>query len=172
MEYNITLIAAMANNRVIGYKNQVPWHLPQDLKRFKSLTKGRYVVMGRNTFDSLNQKPLPGRVNLVISQTYFENPPFTSLDTHTFFMPSPKTVLEVFGKENLKVIGGQQIYEQFLPLAKTLELTIIPQTYPGDTYFPAYELEFDLCWEEVHPALTYQRYQRRKAIDTQAEIKA
>lgn len=161
MEYNITLIAAVARNRVIGYKNQMPWHLPQDLKRFKSLTQGHYVVMGKNTFDSLNKKPLPHRINLVVSQTYYRNPPFTNLDANTFFMPSPQAVLNLFGKEDLKVIGGQQIYEQFMPLAQTLELTIVNQTCVGDTHFPNYEMEFDLCWEEIHPEFTYQRYKRK-----------
>jgi dihydrofolate reductase len=159
MDYNITLIAALDPHRVIGYKNQMPWYIPEDLKHFKSLTKDHYVVMGKNTFDSLDQKPLPNRVNIVLSQTYYRDPPY--LENQTFFVPSIETVLKIFGHEELKVIGGQQIYEQFLPLANFLDLTHVHQQYLGDTYFPDYKDDFELISEEVHKTFSYCRYQRR-----------
>ena len=162
MVYNITLIAALDPCRVIGYKNQIPWHIPKDLKHFKSLTEGHYVVMGKNTFDSLNQKPLPNRVNIVLSQTYYRDPPY--LENQTFFVPSLESVLSVFGHEELKVIGGQQIYEQFLPLASSLELTHVHQKYLGDTYFPDYTTDFELTSEEVHGTFSYCRYQRLSTL--------
>lgn len=162
MVYNITLIAALDPCRVIGYKNQIPWHIPKDLKHFKSLTSGHHVVMGKNTFDSLNQKPLPNRVNIVLSQTYYRDPPY--LENQTFFVPSLESVLSVFGHEELKVIGGQQIYEQFLPLASSLELTHVHQKYLGDTYFPDYKDDFELISKEVHETFSYCRYQRHSTL--------
>jgi len=158
MEYDITLIAALDPNRVIGCQNRLPWHYPEDLKHFKALTQGHHIVMGKNTFDSLNQKPLPHRTNIVLSRSYYHRPPL--LYPNLYFIPNLKTILELFGQESLKVIGGQQIYEQFLPLAKDLHLTCLYQTYKGDTYFPPYLQDFQLVEEEPLEFFAYRHYQR------------
>lgn len=158
MKYDITLIAALDPNGVIGYQNRLPWHYPEDLKRFKSLTKGHHVVMGRNTFDSLGQKPLPHRTNIVLSQSYYQSPPL--FRSNLYFIPNFNTILDLFGRESLKVIGGQRIYKQFLPLAEELQLTCLYQTYQGDTYFPSYLEDFELVEEDPHEFFVYRHYRR------------
>ena len=136
----ITLIAAMAHGRVIGKDNAMPWHLPADLRHFKALTLGKPVVMGRLTFDSLG-RPLPGRHNIVLSRD-----PQLQLAGVTV-VASPEQAIAAAGDvAELMIIGGAQIYHQFLPLATRLELTLIDLQVEGDAYFPAYE---DGSWQQI-----------------------
>lgn len=125
----LTLVAALARNRVIGHAGGMPWHLPADLKHFKAVTMGCPVVMGRRTFESIG-RALPGRTNIVVSRGQPELPEgvvrAASLDQ----------VLSRFGQERLMVIGGGEIYRQALPLADRMELTLIDAQVPGDTRFP------------------------------------
>ena len=110
----IVLIAAMAKNRVIGKDNKMPWHLPADLKHFKRITLGKPVIMGRKTFCSLG-RPLPGRQNIVITR----DPGFTAEGCDV--VNSLEAALEkAQATDQLMVIGGADIYRQFLPLAKRL----------------------------------------------------
>ncbi|MCH8538921.1 MAG: type 3 dihydrofolate reductase [Alkalimonas sp.] len=138
----ISMIAAMAENRVIGLDNQMPWHLPADLQHFKRLTSGKTVLMGRKTYESIG-KALPNRRNLVISR---QDAPvgsdaewFDSLDT---------ALAQVSPDEELMVMGGAEIYRQCLPLAQRLYLTFIDLNVAGDTWFPDYEAEAD--WQLIH----------------------
>ena len=135
----LTLIAALAANRVIGRGNELPWHLSEDLRRFKVLTLGHPVIMGRKTFESILarlKKPLPGRRNLVISKSLRTVPGgaevFTSLDDA---LAACRAVDEVF------VIGGEQIYGLALPKADCLQLTEIATEVAGDAYFPPFDRE-------------------------------
>lgn len=131
----INLIAAIAANGAIGLDNQLPWHLPEDLKRFKALTLGHPVIMGRKTFDSIVArlgKPLPGRRNLVISREQQAGVPgaeyFASLRDA---LAACADAAEVF------IIGGEQIYAIAMPLANRLHLTEVKTDVEGDAFFPA-----------------------------------
>jgi dihydrofolate reductase len=129
----ISLVAAMANNRVIGKDNQMPWHLPADLKHFKAVTLGKPIIMGRKTYESIG-RPLPGRQNIVISR----NPNYLldGCDTATSF----EAALNLVGDQaEVMVIGGGQLYRETLSRANKLYLTFIDLTVDGDTQFPAYD---------------------------------
>lgn len=136
----ITLIAAMAAGRVIGKDNAMPWHLPADLRHFKALTLGKPVVMGRKTFESLG-RPLPGRHNIVVSRN-----PQLQLEGVTVVATPEQAIVAAGDVAELMIIGGAQIYRQFLPLATRLELTLIELQVEGDTHFPAYD---DGSWQQV-----------------------
>lgn len=136
----LSLIAAMANERVIGRDNTLPWRLPEDLQHFKRTTLGKPVIMGRKTWESLG-RPLPGRRNIVVSR----NPDYlpvggelvSSLEAA---MAATADVDEAF------VIGGADLYRQALPLAQRIYLTEIAGDYAGDAHFP----EFAAAdWREV-----------------------
>lgn len=134
------MIAAMANERIIGQGNQMPWHLPADLKHFKQTTLGKPVVMGRKTYESIG-KALPGRQNIVISRSGFE-----AADAD--IVASPEEAMElVESQEEVMIIGGGKIYELFLPFAQTLYLTFIDLNVEGDTAFPDYAAVAD--WLEI-----------------------
>lgn len=131
----IAMIAAMANNRVIGKDNKMPWHLPEDLRHFKAMTLGKPVVMGRKTFESIG-RPLPGRHNIVISR---------QADLHiegVTCVPSFEAAKQAAGDcEELVVMGGGQLYQQLLPQADRLYLTHINLDVDGDTFFPVWEVD-------------------------------
>lgn len=128
----ISLIAAMANNRVIGKDNDMPWHMPADLKHFKSVTMGKPVVMGRKTFESIG-RPLPGRQNVVISR----NKEWQH-DGVLVAQSTEEALSYLKDAPEIMIIGGGNIYEQFLPLATSLYLTFIDLDVDGDTFFPDY----------------------------------
>ena len=159
---NLTLIAAMSQNRVIGRDNDLAWHLPKDLKRFKELTKGHHVLMGRKTYESVG-RPLPGRTNIVISRQENYKAP-GCIVVHTL----EEAIRKAENDNQPYVIGGGKIYEQALPLADTLELTQIHADVEGDTYFPEVDTnKWQIVAKESHEAddkhefaydfLTYQR---------------
>ncbi|WP_406666032.1 type 3 dihydrofolate reductase [Gallaecimonas sp. GXIMD1310] len=129
----LALIAAMAEDRIIGRDNTMPWHLPADLKHFKAVTLGKPVLMGRKTFESIG-RPLPGRRNLVITRQRQFHPEgvevFSSLSAA---LASCQDAAEVM------VIGGGQIYTEALPLADRLYLTFIAAKITGDTRFPDWQ---------------------------------
>ena len=129
----LSIIAAMSANRVIGNNNNLPWRLPADLKRFKSLTMGHHLIMGRKTFESIGQ-PLPGRTTVVIThQTGFA--PEGVLVAHSI----DQALHVVAGDDEVFVAGGAQIYQQMLPRADRLYLTSIHEEFEGDTNFPEFE---------------------------------
>jgi dihydrofolate reductase len=129
----ISVIVAMANNGVIGRGNTLPWRLPADLKRFRSLTLGKPVLMGRRTFESIG-RPLTGRVNLVLTR-----------DAHWAAdgTLSVRTLAEALeharDSPELMVIGGAEVYGLVLPLAHRIYLTQVHADVPGDTFFPAFD---------------------------------
>ncbi|OOE61736.1 type 3 dihydrofolate reductase [Salinivibrio sp. IB282] len=126
----VSLVAAMANDRVIGKNNQMPWHLPADLAWFKRTTLGYPVVMGRKTFESIG-RPLPKRPNIVISRDPDYQPEGVTV------VRSPEQALETVAEyEEIMVIGGGTIYQAFLPRADRLYLTFIDLDVDGDTRFP------------------------------------
>ena len=129
----LAIIAAMAANRVIGSNNDLPWRLPADWKRFKSLTMGHHLIMGRKTFESIGQ-PLPGRTTIVIThQTGYA--PEGVLVAHSV----EQALQMAAGEDEVFVAGGAQIYQQMLPRADRLYLTSIHEEFEGDTDFPEFE---------------------------------
>ena len=145
----ISMIAAMAHDRVIGLDNQMPWHLPADLAHFKRVTLGKPVLMGRKTFESIG-RPLPGRRNLVISR----NPDYRADGVEV--IDSVEAALALLADSDvaeLMVIGGGHLYGQLLPRADRLYLTRIDLAVEGDTRFPAFDDEqWRLVESEAHPA--------------------
>ncbi|TDP40105.1 dihydrofolate reductase [Idiomarina aquatica] len=140
----ISLVAAMANNRVIGKDNKMPWHIPSELKYFKKITLGKPIVMGRKTFESLG-RPLPGRKNIILSSR--TNPPQNPNEQVVWVAGVKQAIAAAEPVDELMVIGGGKIYETFLPLADRLYVTEIELNVAGDTYFPDYQQLAE--WSEV-----------------------
>ncbi|RBP42590.1 dihydrofolate reductase [Roseimicrobium gellanilyticum] len=134
-------VVAMASNRVIGRDGKLPWHLPEDLKFFKRTTLGHPVLMGRRTFESILTalgKPLPGRLNLVLSHTMEPREDVTVIRDVADIASMPGVKSPVY------LIGGAQLYGSLLPQCSELILTYIEQPYEGDAYFPDFEHLFKL----------------------------
>ena len=142
----ISIIAAVARNRAIGYKNKLIYWLPNDLKRFKALTTGHTIIMGRNTFLSLPKGALPNRRNIVLSRS---TKVFEGCDVY----PSLEEALHHCAKdEDIYIIGGASVYKQALPLADRLCLTEIGDTPENaDTFFPSYDEGWKEESREDHP---------------------
>ncbi|WP_148925498.1 type 3 dihydrofolate reductase [Stutzerimonas stutzeri] len=164
----LAMIAALADNRVIGLDNKMPWHLPADLKHFKATTLGKPIIMGRKTWDSLG-RPLPGRLNLVVSRQpdlQVEGAEtFTTLDAA---LVRAEQWAREQGVDELMLIGGAQLYTQALGQAQRLYLTRIEANPAGDAFFPAYdEADWELVDSEAHPAegetpaYRFETWQRR-----------
>ena len=127
----ITLIAACSKNRAIGKDNKLLWHLPNDLKRFKRLTTGKTVVMGRKTFESIG-KPLPNRKNIILTN---------NKDLIIEGCEVITSISELNLIEDIVIIGGEQIYKLFIDLADIIELTLIDKYFDGDAFFPEIDLD-------------------------------
>ena len=154
----ISMIAAMADNRIIGKDNQMPWHLPADFVWFKRCTMGKPVVMGRKTYESIG-RPLPGRLNIVISRD--ESLSIEGVTTVT----SVEQALEVAGDvEEVMIIGGGAIYSACLPLATKLYVTHIEAAIEGDTQFPDWGNEFKETYSEAYQADEKNAYNMRFTI--------
>lgn len=161
---NISIIAAVSENNVIGLNNRMPWHLPMDLKWFKKVTLGCDVVMGKKTFYSLPVRPLPGRRNMIISHDPepVDGCVMASSVEDALSKMDPE-------KENF-IIGGGCIYGQFMQLARTLYITRVYQSFGGDTFFPDINPEeWTLTFSEEHVKdekhafdFAFQIYERRK----------
>ena len=145
----LSIIVAVGKNNETGFRNMLLWHLPADLKRFKELTTGHPVVMGRNTFESLPNGPLPNRQNIVLSR----NPNF-SHENCTVFSSLADVMIKLSGENEVYIIGGSQLYRQALPYADKLYLTRVHASFPeADAFFP------EIIWtdwkkmnEKWHPA--------------------
>ena len=138
---SITIVVAMAKNRVIGKKGELPWYISEDLKRFKKLTLNKSVLMGRITYDSIVKrigKGLPERENLILTkQNYPDN-----IETNVHFFNNIEQVFSWMKSKKQKeliVAGGTSLYEKLLPIASKLEVTHVNKNFEGDTVFP--------CWE-------------------------
>ena len=136
---HISIIAAMDRNRLIGDRNQLPWHLPADLAHFKRVTMGKPVIMGRNTFESIG-RPLPGRTNVVVSRKGFETEGVVSVDSIDSALAS------VNDAEEVMIIGGANFYEQMIDKADYLYLTHVDAECEGDAWFPDFN---DTDWEVI-----------------------
>jgi len=136
----ISIIVAASTNNVIGVQGELPWKISDDLKRFKKLTMGKPIVMGRLTWESIG-RPLPGRQNIVITR----QPGFSAEGCDV--VASPAAALDAAGDaEEIMIIGGGQIYELFLPKAGRLHITRVHTEIEGDAFFPAIDAD---SWELV-----------------------
>ncbi len=134
----ISLIVAMDLNRLIGVNNGLPWHLPDDMKRFRELTMGKPVIMGRKTYESIPRRfrPLTGRHNIVITRNR------TYQAEGCTVVNSIEDALKSAGEvEEIMIVGGARLYEQLLPKANRLYLTLIEIEFEGDTFFPSFDMK-------------------------------
>tara|TARA_R110001592_G_scaffold144484_4_gene367638 strand:- start:6261 stop:6779 length:519 start_codon:yes stop_codon:yes gene_type:complete len=140
-----SLIVAMAENNCIGKDNQMPWHISEDLKRFKSLTMGHPVIMGRKTFDSILgylNKPLPERTNIIVSRSGYQTQHDALIyDNLGDAITRAKQIAHDQNKDEIFIIGGAQIYTQSLGLADQIHLTKVHQSVDGDAFFPYFDTE-------------------------------
>lgn len=157
------MIAAAGENNELGLNNQLVWHLPDDFKRFKQLTTGHHIIMGRKTFESF-PSPLPNRTHLVISRNTNYNADGITV------VHSLEEALELASTDDQPfIIGGGEIYAQGLEIAEKIELTRVHGTFDADTYFPDIpERDWELVEEHYHPiderhdhAFTYETWVRR-----------
>ncbi|KUJ71694.1 diacylglycerol kinase [Thiomicrospira sp. WB1] len=152
------MIAAMDCHRLIGRDNQMPWHLPDDFKHFKAHTLNKPVIMGRKTFESIGQRPLPKRLNIVVSRqpraTESMDASLRSSDTGLVFVTSPQAALakvrQAYAQPpEIMIMGGGELYRQFLPVAQRLYVTWVDTEIDGDAAFPEWN---PADWEETYRA--------------------
>ena len=147
----LSLIAAVARNRAIGKDNRLLWHLPDDMRYFRETTRGKAVIMGRRTWESLPEKfrPLPGRTNIVVSH----NPDYVASGAQLATSLAQAVALADSEQNEVFVIGGADLYRQALPVADRLYLTEITTDFAGDVFFPLFPLNE---WQEVSRSPLFQ----------------
>jgi dihydrofolate reductase len=159
----ITIIAAIAENNALGKDNQLLWHLPDDFKRFKNITTGHYIIMGRKTFESF-PKPLPNRTHVIISRQ--KN--YSQLNC--IVVTSLQKAIEACPKnEEVFIIGGGEIYNQSIAIADKLDITRVNHSFEADTFFPEIDMsKWKLIFNEFHPKdekhkfdFTFETYTRK-----------
>jgi len=141
----ISSIVAMASNRVIGNRGDIPWKIPGEQKKFKEITLGHSVIMGRKTYESIG-RPLPGRTNIVITRQsdYQASGCIVAHDLDSAFQSCPPQETEAF------ICGGGQLYQESLPVTDRIYLTVLPREVDGDTYFPEIsEIDFKITQSEL-----------------------
>lgn len=155
----ISIIVAMARNRVIGAKGAIPWHLPEELKRFKRLTLGHHMIMGRRTWESIGRL-LPGRTTVIVTRQRGYRAPGTKV-VHSL----DEAIAACGGDDEVFVIGGAELYAQALARAGRLYLTTVDAEVPGDTFMPHYAAD---DWREISaepfPADERHRYAFRCVV--------
>jgi len=162
----VVIIAAVAEqDRLIGDGLDLPWRLPEDLKRFKRLTMGHVLLMGRRTFESLVYQfngPLPGRRLVVLTS----QGPFAAYPDVETYLSTDEALAALADVDRIFIGGGAAVYEQFLPLADRMELTLVEGHYHGDTYFPPYEhligTAFDMTAEDRRDGFRFVTYVRKR----------
>lgn len=156
----LTIIAAIAKNGVIGAGGALPWHLPEDLRRFKELTLGKIILMGRKTFESIlarNGKPLPERTSIVITRQADYHVP-DGVEVY----PGLEEAFIAHADDEIFIIGGGEIFRQTMPRAKKLYLTYIDKVVEGDTYFPPIPRDAWRVTENIeHDGYRFLTYERK-----------
>lgn len=162
----IVIIVAVSENGIIGRDGDMPWKLSTDLKRFKALSMGKPLVMGRKTFESVGSKPLPGRPHIIVSRSArFDLPGVETVASLEEALERAKVVARETGVEEVCVVGGGEIYRQALHLADILHVTHVETVVDGDTSFPPIDpTDFDLIEETQVPAGEKDNYPTRYAI--------
>jgi dihydrofolate reductase len=142
----LSMIVAMSENRVIGVENRLPWHIPEDLKRFKQITKGHPIIMGRKTYESIG-KPLPGRTNIVITRN--KDYRAEGIISCSSLEDALDWATKAPGSDEIFVIGGAEIFKSCLANADRIYLTLVKWPFDGDTYLPPFDEEaFKIIQEE------------------------
>ncbi|MDZ7849939.1 MAG: dihydrofolate reductase [Halodesulfurarchaeum sp.] len=158
----VAIVVAIAENGVIGDAGGMPWHYPADLARFKELTMGHPVILGRRTYESIVDRlgePLPGRLNVVLSTGDLDLPEGA---VQAESIDEALELAKETGSETAYVVGGAVVYEQFLPQADRLHVTEIPESPNGDTEFPDWDRsEWELEEQSERGELTFRTYERR-----------
>jgi dihydrofolate reductase len=163
----IAIIAAVANDNVIGKDNKIPWHLSEDLQRFKSMTEGHVLIMGQKTFESLGGKPLPKRFNVVLSDDWNFKAPEGYPDEVGTDIKVVRSIDQAIdhvqyyndNDSEIFVIGGGSIYQLFMNYCYRLYITRIFKDFEGDTYFPTIEpWSWKMVWSDKHtsPEFDYE----------------
>jgi dihydrofolate reductase len=150
----ISIIAAVSSNGVIGTNNTIPWHVKEDMTRFKELTTGKVIIMGRKTYESLPKGALPNRANVVITSTKHQS----ELPNCHVFSTIESAMEYLAGVTEVFIIGGASLYEKFLPIADTMYLTEVHENFAGDVTFPKFEHENWIVKERIdnlHAELPY-----------------
>jgi dihydrofolate reductase len=154
----ITIIAAMTKERVIGYQNSIPWHLPEDLKHFKHVTLGKPIIMGRKTYESIG-RPLPKRHNIVVSQTLSPREGITVVASLTEALDHANTL-----SEHSFIIGGAALYKAAMEVADNLYISCVPGPYTGDRHFPEIDPAIWKLAEEVpFKTFVFKRFERKSS---------
>ena len=162
----LIIIAAAAENNALGINNDLPWHLPDDFKRFKQLTTGHKIIMGRKTLESF-PKALPNREHIVITRDRSYVPKFDCTIVHSL----EDAVAQIVDNETAFIIGGGEIYKQSMGLATKIELTRVHATVEADTFFPEIpEGHWDLIASESHPK--DERHKHSFTFETYIKVKA
>lgn len=152
----IAIIAALTPSRVIGRDNALLWKIPEDMQNLKKLTTGNVLIMGRKTYESIG-RPLPNRVNIVVSRTQKEIKGVILCDTLQKALDQAKTY-----EKNIFIFGGAAIYAQCIPLCDTMFLSHVKKEYEGDAFFPPFkEEEWDVIEEEDHEEYVYKVYKKK-----------
>nr|AIA11471.1 Dihydrofolate reductase [uncultured bacterium] len=164
MSAKVIAIVAMDEARAIGKGGALPWHIPEDMARFKRLTAGHVVIMGRKTWDSLPQKfrPLPGRTNVVVTR----NPATLVVPDGVVVASDPEAAvteaLATAGGERLVwIIGGSELYKSTLPLCHAIDVAHVPGRHDADAFLPPFEADFIPSYEESGEVCRWIRYVRR-----------
>ncbi len=152
----ISLISAMSENRVIGINNAMPWHIPEELQHFKQLTMGKPMIMGRKTFDAIGRRLLPGRKTIVLSR---------DKDLAVAGVTIAHSVTEALqaagDAPEVMIVGGSGVYKEFLPLAHSIYLSVIPEHYTGDAFFPELDLaKWHLTSQQEYEKFYVQHFER------------
>ncbi|MEO9513427.1 MAG: dihydrofolate reductase [Flavobacteriaceae bacterium] len=159
----LIIIAAAAENNALGINNDLPWHLPDDFKRFKALTTGHKIIMGRKTLESF-PKALPNREHIAITRDQNYSPKFPCTIVHSL----KEAIALTTDEEKSFIIGGGEIYRLAMELATDIALTRVHSSFEADTFFPEIDSSWELIKEEYHPKdekhrfdFTYMTYTKR-----------
>ena len=161
-EIKINLIVAMTKEGIIGKGNDLPWHIPGDLKHFKKTTMSKIILMGRKTFESIG-KPLPGRKNFILTSDPENVPEEIRADKNVFVFSSFKQAADAASlmPEPLFIIGGAAVYRETLKYAERLYISKVKKNYPGDVFFPEYDkTEWTLSSSEDFEEFTLEIWDR------------
>ena len=162
-DLRISIIAAMSENRIIGKDNKLPWHIPEDLKYFKEKTKGKTVIMGRKTYESMGRL-LPNRKNIIITRDeQFKDKQAGKVDAAVVVNSIEDAIKLCLPDEEVMIIGGTNIYEQFLSRANKIYLTIVHTIIDGDATFPELNENWKLTQSQFNEGampFTFQTYEK------------
>lgn len=154
----VTIVAAVARNGCIGKAGALPWRIPEDLKRYRAVTMGKVIVMGRKTWESIPQqhRPLPGRTNVVVTrQADYALPP--GVERH----PSLEAALAAHAADDVVINGGAEIYARAMARAEALDITHVHRDVDGDTFFPAIDpAVWRPTWRADHDGFSFVTYER------------